>query len=100
MNVKQYRKNPVVIEAILYTGENKAEIYEWMSKTPDELETKTAGFELWIETFEGTIYGSAGDYIIKGVAGEFYPCKPEIFFETYTQVTDLQPSKEEPDAKK
>ena len=41
-----------------------------------------------IETLEGTMYASLGDYIIKGVKGEFYPCKPEIFKETYEKLME------------
>lgn len=76
----KYRKKPVVIEAIKWTGTNVEEICAFIGK--DVYHWLVSG-ELYIETLEGTHHASIGDYIIKGVQGEFYPCKPDIFEQTY-----------------
>ncbi len=94
-NMKKYRKKPVVIEAIQYNNLNKAEIEAFVGKKLyQELETETAylagkgtpKFSLIIETLEGNHKAMPNDYIIKGVQGEFYPCKPDIFHKTYDLV--------------
>lgn len=85
MNNK-YRKKPVEIEAIQWNGENYAELQEWSGKQFG-LGQKEAGSdspkELIITTLEGNMRANEGDWIIKGVKGEFYPCKPDIFEATY-----------------
>lgn len=78
--MNQFRKKPVVIEAIQFTGDNHEEVNLFMdaAKTNrDKLE------EIAIQTLEGTMIASKGDWIIRGVQGEVYPCKPEIFEKTY-----------------
>jgi hypothetical protein len=76
----KYRKKPVEIDAIQWTGDNNIEIFKFcnMSYINDQ--------ELRIQTLEGSMIASVGDYIIKGVKGEFYPCKPDIFKLTYEKV--------------
>lgn len=79
-----YRKKPVVIEAIQWTGtaisfEEITSTFAGMKWSPGEM----GSYSFFIETSEGNHLASKGDYIIKGVAGEFYPCKPEIFNATY-----------------
>lgn len=81
---KKYRKKPVVVEAIQYNGENKVEIQLFMGRYLDET---VKGLK--IPTLEGVHLASVGDYIIKGVKGEFYPCKPDIFAMTYEEDTDV-----------
>ncbi len=76
----KFRKKPVVIEAIQYTGKNATDILRWMF--PDIEPDATADIET-IKTLEGDMRVSIGDWIIKGVKGEFYPCKPDIFEATY-----------------
>ena len=76
--IKQYRKKPVVVEAVQWTGENYDEIVEF-TRSKAKLYCRS----LVIPTLEGDHFASKGDYIIKGVAGEFYPCKPDIFEQTY-----------------
>lgn len=78
--VSKYVKRPVVVEAIQWDGKNLCEICKFVGKSPDEL---FRSGKLCIETLEGEHLASIGDYIIKGVAGEFYPCKPDIFEVTY-----------------
>lgn len=80
----RYRKKPVVIEAIRLPlpGENQqkvADLFDFLN--PCEWEIGIDG--LHIRTLEGSMRASPGDWIIKGVAGEFYPCKPDIFAATY-----------------
>ena len=81
--VKKYRKKPVVIDAIQWNGVNKVEIQQFMNQY---LDANTIENTLIIPTLEGNHIASAGDYIIKGVNGEFYPCKPDIFEKTYEEV--------------
>jgi hypothetical protein len=86
--IKQYRKKPVVIEAAgPLTNENVLDICRWC----DAKEWSNDPAELKIKTLEGTMIASEGDYIIRGVSGEFYPCKPEIFAKTYDD-TALTPA--------
>ena len=83
----KYRKKPVVVEAVEFTGWNWAECYQFMSDDvllfPQELRRQET---IEIETLEGTMTANIGDYIIKGIKGEFYPCKPDIFKATYEKV--------------
>lgn len=82
INIAKYRKKPVVIEAMQFTEENKNQVFNWITctKEPIFVDYKPA---LKIRTLEGDITANLGDYIIKGVNGEFYPCKPDIFKKTY-----------------
>lgn len=95
----KYRKKPVVIEAIKFNGINNVEINDFVGKTLKvELESETAYlagkgvpiFSLFIPTLEGEMKALPGDFIIKGVNGEFYPCKPDIFEKTYEEVEDVE----------
>lgn len=82
--VKKYKKKPVIIEAVRWTGSNFAEIKRFMGDTVIAFNEES--FKLSVKTLEGVITASPYDYIIKGVQGEFYPCKPDIFEETYEEV--------------
>lgn len=78
-----YRKKPVVIEAVQWTGKNLKEIEEFC-----EGKCFIGHLDrLQIETLEGDMQAQWGDFIIKGIQGEFYPCKGEIFTETYDKVS-------------
>ena len=79
----KYRKKPVVIEAIQFIGSNDRECIKFCANIIDPEDTKPS---LIIPTLEGNMTASIGDYIIKGVNGEFYPCKPDIFEKTYEKV--------------
>ena len=81
----KYRKKPVVIEAMQYTGRNALAIMAW-AQLPEITENFTGGLE--IETREGTMHADVGDWVIRGVKGEFYPCKPDIFAATYEPVEE------------
>lgn len=86
MKVTQFRKKPVVIEAIQLSKEpdNVAEValIEFL-RDADWSPDGDGG--LVIRTLEGNMRADAGDYIIRGVKGEFYPCKPDIFAATYEE---------------
>ena len=90
----KFRKKPVVIEAVQWTGENLAEVLqftgkhdkfnEWFENFKDyENHVAKDGHTFKIFTLEGTMLASSGDWIIRGVKGEHYPCKPDIFQATY-----------------
>ena len=76
-----YRKKPMVIQALRWTGDNDTELLQFCSKC-----FFIEGKNLKIATLEGTMSASIGDYIIRGVEGEFYACKPDIFKKTYESV--------------
>jgi hypothetical protein len=84
--VKKYRKKPVVIEAIQYTGDNADEIVDFTAGDRQAQITTTK--DLIIPTLEGDHRAIPSDFIIKGISGEFYPCKPDIFDKTYEEVGD------------
>lgn len=92
----KYRKKPVVIEAFQYDGDLKTshgfyyvpqwaiEAFESGVMYYDSIDAEPC--ELFIKTLEGNHHVSVGDYIIQGVQGELYPCKPDIFEQTYERV--------------
>jgi len=86
---RAYRKKPVTVEAIQWTGENHAEICEFIDPEAFEIIPRVG---LIIHTLEGDHHASPGDYIIKGVKGEFYPCKADIFEKTYEDATLTPPN--------
>lgn len=85
--MRRYTKKPVTIEAVQWTGENRKEIFDFCSLSYFNTELETGALKLMIQTLEGAMEASVGDYIIKGIKGEFYPCKPDIFALTYDEVT-------------
>jgi hypothetical protein len=82
----KYRKKPVVIEAVEWTGKNFNKIQEFTGSEAEIIKMSSGEAELVIRTLEGRMTATKGDYIIKGVQGEFYPCKPDIFDQTYEKV--------------
>lgn len=92
------RKKPIEIEAVKWTGENHREMFDFLENKSNEYisisgdnfyinHNKIEG-GLIIKTLEGEHMASIGDYIIKGINGEFYPCKPDIFEKTYDIIGD------------
>lgn len=97
----RYRKKPVIVEALQWNGKNVIDIYNFLEdknvETQYEVNIEGKNFyidfsrgqcvtgDLMIKTLEGTMKADIGDYIIKGVNGEFYPCKPDIFEKTYEE---------------
>lgn len=84
----KFRKKPVVIEAIQWDGTNKRldDIRRFMKPNYPARGTETHPDSLMIHTLEGDHRADKGAWIIKGVKGEFYPCKPDIFEQTYEEV--------------
>lgn len=82
----KYRKKPVLIEAVLWNGVEVSEVTDWISKALQNETITRSGDKVVIKTLEGDMIASPGDYIIKGVKGELYPCKPDIFESTYEMV--------------
>ena len=78
---KKYIKKPVVIEAVQWTGINKNEVEDFIKDFGS-----VKGDYVDIATLEGLMVASIGDFIIKGVKGEFYPCKPDIFEMSYIKM--------------
>jgi len=92
----KYVKKPIVIEALQWDGKHHRAMFEFLGGIKDDPITpcgdnfyidhsKVEG-GLVIKTLEGEHKASIGDYIIKGISGEFYPCKPDIFLLTYDEV--------------
>ena len=77
--VLRFTKKPVTIEAIQWTGKNLREVITFTDGQADE-----ARDGLKIYTLEGNLLANVGDWIIRGVKGEYYPCKPDIFEATYS----------------
>ncbi len=85
----KFRKKPIVIEAVQLRRDTWDEMCEfvgigYLTELQGNLDGKT--MELDIPTLEGVMRANEGDWIIRGVKGEFYPCKPDIFRETYEEV--------------
>jgi hypothetical protein len=82
-----FRKKPVVIEAVLYSEADPADAVSFLIRGGADF-VMDADEGLTIRTLEGDHHASDGDWIIKGVKGEFYPCKPDIFAATYEPAGD------------
>jgi hypothetical protein len=81
----KFRKKPVVVEAVQWTGANTDEVRAFVNGRMDEITDSdiVGGRGLVIPTLEGNMIATPRDFIIRGVQGEFYPCKPDIFEATY-----------------
>ena len=79
----KYRKKPVIIEAMQFTDEMKDRCFNFVTCNHYPEFDESGNPIMIIETLEGNHTARIGDWIIKGVAGEFYPCKPDIFAATY-----------------
>lgn len=87
-----FRKKPVIIEAVRFNAYTDAlpsgHLYKWLENGGCSFaldQTDPGPVHLLIFTLEGWMRADIGDWIIKGVAGEFYPCKPDIFTRTYEE---------------
>ena len=83
----KFRKKPVIVDAEEWTGDNIEDISIFMAEAVD-WHIRNGKKAIPIQTLEGTMYAEQGDWIIKGIQGEFYPCKPDIFDETYEHLDD------------
>lgn len=94
MELRKFKKKPVEIEALQWSGDviDFDYVYYWMDEDPNlkmEYNNEYGNAQdvlLMIHTLEGTMVAQPKDWIIKGVKGEFYPCKPDIFEATYEEV--------------
>ena len=94
----KFRKKPVVIEAVQFNNINREEIEQFVGKELKQVIESDTAWEagiappvssLTIPTLEGDMKAMPGDWIIKGVKGEYYPCKPDIFEQTYEPVQEV-----------
>jgi hypothetical protein len=85
----KYRKKPVVIEAVQFDGTEQSLIEICSFATGKAISSEYGGKAIRIPTLEGQMIADIGDFIIKGVQGEFYPCKPDIFELTYEEVYEV-----------
>ena len=86
--MQKFVKKPVVVEAIQYNGINITEVESFLVSKLPTVWSSVEDTQLIIPTLEGDMKVSKGDYIIKGIKGEFYPCKPDVFKSTYNVVED------------
>ena len=95
--IQKYRKKPVVIEAIQWNGSNELELKRFAGDSiridiVRESESLNEGrliykqTDVYVMTLEGETTLSKGSYLVKGINGEYYPCKPDIFDKTYEQI--------------
>lgn len=80
--VNRYRKKPIEIEAVQWLGGNASEIKDFCGEILGVVDETS----LIVSTLEGDMRVRIGDFIVKGIKGEFYPCKADIFFMTYDLV--------------
>lgn len=95
----KYRKKPIVVEAVLWDGCNHREMYNFLESKNSNDNMNSFGNNFYIDynwvvggliikTLEGEHIAKIGDYIIKGINGDFYPCKPDIFENMYEKVEE------------
>ena len=95
----KYRKKPIVIEAMKWTGKNEREMFDFLEPNSSEKFMTSTGKNFYIDhnkvkgglmlkTLEGEHKASIGDFVIKGISGEFYPVKEHIFIAKYDKVID------------
>jgi hypothetical protein len=93
VTVSRYRKKPVEIEAVQFAGGNSVQVAQFITEGGGAFRADTHPTDgthdvFYIETLEGEMRAVDGDWIIKGVAGEFYPCRDAIFRATYEPADD------------
>lgn len=91
--IKKYKKRPVIVEAIKWTGNNLQEVIDFAGRHKSAKDWPMEEFEkvvneqgLKIFSLEGSMISEIGDFIIKGIKGEIYSCKPDIFKKTYEEL--------------
>ena len=92
---KKYRKKPVTIEAVQWNGDNAEEVlgFSMTGENPiwgHDYRINSEEKTVLILTLEGEMTARVGDWIIRGISGEFYPCKPDIFEKTYEEAPDAE----------
>lgn len=87
MKQRSYRKKPMIIQAVQYTAVSDAEkIAEWCGGVVRKPNNATPYPQIIISTLEGDMAAEMPDYIIRGIKGEYYPCKPDVFEASYEEV--------------
>ena len=93
MKIRLFRKKPVVVEAVRFTAEDWREIEKWgngkINAIVNEVDGELVPVCAFIEALEGRLTALFGQWIIRGIKGEFYPCDPDIFEQTYELVVTL-----------
>lgn len=88
--IKKFKKKPVIIEALKITGSDKNldELIDFMGHSFEgaSMNTKNKTAQVYIKTLEGTMTAKQGDYVIKGIKGEFYSCRGDIFKKSYEAI--------------
>jgi len=92
---RSYRKRPVLITAMLLTPSNHDDVMAWVG---EPTAYRHVDGRLRIATLEGDMVATDGDFIIRGIAGESYPCKPDIFQASYELAINPRTGKDDPDA--
>jgi hypothetical protein len=87
--MKQYIKKPIPVSALKWTGKNIDEITSFCTDSEGNVKCFTSSEYLWIHTREGQLKAVVGDYIMKGIEGEFYPCGEQIFLKTYDEFNPI-----------
>lgn len=82
----KFRKRPVEVEAVQFNGPFRNDAPTWLFEALGDGRMAFTNYGLEIRTLEGRMIADSGDWIIKGVKGEIYPCKPDIFAETYEAI--------------
>ena len=77
----KFKKKPVVIDA--FQNNDPFKVMGWMNRQAGDVRMRVEGRNIFIQTREGEMQASPGDWIIRGIQGEYYPCKPDIFEQTY-----------------
>ena len=92
MNPIKYKKKPVIIEALQFKSNMSVkdlnDLIDFIGMK-NIVDIGRDNLYLTIRTLEGNMIASPGDYIIKGIQGEFYPCKPDIFEQTYDKIEEI-----------
>jgi hypothetical protein len=88
VSAMKFRKKPVVIEAVQFGGDNFDAVRKFLAPIRGKFSVNTINRRFFIDTLEGTMEAEPGDWIIRGIKGEFYPCKPDIFEATYEPVAE------------
>ena len=84
----KYKKKPIVIDAVRWTGRNTKKVKEFCSYNITRIFDGKKICALLIHTLEGNTTANKGDWIIRGIKGKLYPCKPDIFEQTYEKVEE------------
>jgi hypothetical protein len=86
VTIKRFVKKPITIEALQFNGCNQENIRDWVGHKVSAHHRNTG--KLYINTLEGTLVVNIGDYVVQGIAGEFYPVREDIFNQSYEEIKD------------